>query len=451
MSATTSEVIPSSHPLHDVGSSAGDDNVISHLRASPRAVPLESVISTSELSTRPARAPEYEAESRAVVALAQYLAQSPGEILHRLVETARQLCAAGSAGISILEADSGAGVFRWHALAGELSHHLWIATPRNFSPCGTCVDHNAVELMTLPERHFRYFKKLRPTIVEALLVPFAADGQTVGTIWVVSHDHQRRFDAEDARLVANLGKFATAAYQIREVDRRKATFLATLAHELRNPLAAVQNALGYLDLRLKSEPDTGIQQVTEIGRRQLKAMVRMIDDLLDASRIARDKLELRVERAELATVVLHAIETSRPHLDATRHVLSVALPPAPVRLNCDPLRLAQAIANLLHNASKFTPDGGRIAIRAEKTQTGIAIRVRDEGIGIPEGKLAQIFEPFVQLDAPHDGARGGLGIGLALVRRLTELHGGTVSAHSAGAGCGSEFVIRLPTSQNVDS
>ena len=404
-------------------------------------VPLERVISTPELGRRPHRVADHERENRALVALAEHMEQSPKDILRKLVETAMQLCSAGSAGVSIIEPDGGPGIFRWHALAGEMSSHLWGTTPRNFSPCGTVVDHNTVELMSFPERHFTYFIDVKPTIVEALLVPFNCGGRTVGTIWVVTHEADRHFDAEDARLVVNLGKFAAAAYQvtsslqrINDDERHRGAFLATVAHELRSPLGALQNAVQYLHLRRQDLPDSALREAHDLSQRQVRVMARMIDDLLDVARIDGDRVELRYERVALAAVVRDAIETSRPHIDAAHHKLSVTLPSECVWIDCDPMRLAQSITNLLDNAAKYMADGGRIEVSAEQTQTEIVIRVRDEGIGIPADMLSRIFDLFVQVDATRNRGQSGLGIGLNLVKRLIELHGGTVAAYSGGSG-----------------
>jgi signal transduction histidine kinase len=209
------------------------------------------------------------------------LASSPKDILQRLVEAALELCEAGSAGISLMEEENGEQIFRWHALTGALASHLWGITPRNFSPCGTVVDRNATQLFYGPDRHFRYFADVKPRIIEALLIPFAVAGRTVGTIWVVTHDDRRRFDAEDGRLIANLGKFTGAAYQVRsslevaqESDRRKDEFLVTLAHELRNPIAPLHHAIQILDQEGLALADA--KQSREIMGRQLRHLTRLL-------------------------------------------------------------------------------------------------------------------------------------------------------------------------------
>ena len=379
------------------------------------------------------------------------MVRSPQEILDRLVETALQLCRAGSSGISIIEADGSAGIFRWHALVGALAEHRWETTPRDFSPCGTVVDTNATQLMSKVYQHFTYFAAVEPLITEALLVPFNGANGPIGTIWVVMHDEDRHFDAEDARLLENLGEFAAAAYEVRsalekshELDRRKDAFLATLAHELRNPLSVLQSAGYFIAKRLEGPEDAALKRIADVHRRQLAAMTRMIDDLMDVSRINRDKMELRCEPVDLSRVIRDAVEMSQPLISKGAHHLAVELKVQPCWISGDAVRLVQIISNLLNNAAKFAPPEGRIFLSLDCEGDRAVIRVRDEGIGIAAPMLARIFEPFEQIEEGRGRAQGGLGIGLSLVKRLTEMHGGTVQAHSAGPGRGSEFTVRLP-------
>jgi PAS domain S-box-containing protein len=233
--------------------------------------------------------------------------------------------------------------------------------------------------------------------------------------------------------------------QLRDQDRLKDDFLATLAHELRNPLAPIRT--GVQLIRRAGYSPALLEKACPMMERQLEQMVRLIDDLLDVSRISRDKLELRKEWVELATVVQSAVETSRPLIEAASHSLTVSLPQEPILLDADAVRLAQAFSNLLNNAAKYTDRGGHIWLTAESSGNGTpgeaVVRVRDTGVGIPADKLPHIFEMFVQADR-SERALGGLGIGLTLARRLIQLHGGTLSAVSAGPGAGSEFTVRLP-------
>jgi PAS domain S-box-containing protein len=225
-------------------------------------------------------------------------------------------------------------------------------------------------------------------------------------------------------------------------DRRKDEFLATLAHELRNPLAPILNSVQLLHLLQSKDPT--LLQVCEILDRQTRHMARLVDDLLDLSRVARGQVRLRRERLDLAAVVRQAVQTSEPLIQARRHQLTVTLPEQPLALEGDQARLVQVLTNLLNNAAKYTDQGGRIDLRAGREGEEAVIRVRDTGVGIPPELLPRIFDLFMQVEESRDRSQGGLGIGLALVRRLVELHGGTVSADSAGPGRGSEFVVRLP-------
>ena len=229
---------------------------------------------------------------------------------------------------------------------------------------------------------------------------------------------------------------------LRDADRRKDEFLATLAHELRNPLAPIRNALQIM--HLAGHNGQAVEQARAVMERQLGQMIRLIDDLLDVSRITRDKLELRMAQVELAAVVRSAVEASRPLIEASGHELTVGLPPGPIYLHADPTRLAQVVSNLLNNSAKYTERGGRIWLAVEQHERTITLKVKDTGIGIPTEMLPKIFEMFAQVDRSLERSQGGLGIGLTLVRRLTEMHGGSVKVYSAGPGQGSEFTVVLP-------
>ena len=231
-------------------------------------------------------------------------------------------------------------------------------------------------------------------------------------------------------------------------DRRKDEFLAILAHELRNPLAPIVTALEIA--RQSAGDETAVARAHEIMGRQVRHLVRLVDDLLDVSRIARNKIDLRKERIDLQKTIERAVETSRGLIDAKGHELTVHLPDAPIALDADPVRLSQIVANLLNNAAKYTPPGGKIDLSANANGNEVEIRVRDTGIGIAPDMLPIVFELFMQA-APPDGIKGGLGIGLTLVKSLVELMGGSVEARSEGLGKGSEFVIRLPRPRQDDA
>jgi signal transduction histidine kinase/CheY-like chemotaxis protein len=229
---------------------------------------------------------------------------------------------------------------------------------------------------------------------------------------------------------------------LRLADQRKTEFLATLAHELRNPLAPLSTALALLQIR-KLSPEAA-QPHYVMMQRQVQHMVRLIDDLMEVSRITRGKIELRPEVLALEQVVADAVELSRPLLTGARHQLDLTLPDESLKVRGDRVRLTQVFSNLLNNAAKYTPAGGRIAATVERHDGAARIAIRDNGMGIPADMLAPIFEMFVQVTDTSSAAQGGLGIGLTLVKSLVELHGGTVRAYSAGSGAGSELVVTLP-------
>ncbi|HEV8577921.1 MAG TPA: PAS domain S-box protein [Thermoanaerobaculia bacterium] len=233
-----------------------------------------------------------------------------------------------------------------------------------------------------------------------------------------------------------------AEEMLKEADRRKNEFLATLAHELRNPLAPIRNAVQIL--LVKGPPLPDLQWARQVIDRQVRQMARLLDDLLDVSRISHGMLDLRKERVELAAVVQSAVETSRPLIDGGGHELTVDLPAEPVYLDADPVRLAQIFSNLLTNAAKYTEAGGHIRLAGERRGEELVVSVKDDGVGIGAEMLPRIFDIFSQARRVLERSQGGLGIGLSLVRELARLHGGGIEAHSEGPGRGSEFIVRLP-------
>ena len=246
------------------------------------------------------------------------------------------------------------------------------------------------------------------------------------------------------QITAQRDELAAHSNALKEADRRKDEFLATLAHELRNPLAPLRYGLDTLKRNPESEVAAEVRDVMD---RQLAHLVRLIDDLLDVSRVSQGKIELRKERIDIAAVIRAAVEASKPFIESAGHALTVVVPPESVWVEADHTRLAQVIANLLNNAAKYTPSGGRILLSAKSESDEVQIEVTDTGVGIPEDMYTKIFELFAQLDGPSGRAHGGLGIGLALVKQLVEMHGGTVEAGSSGESTGSTFTVRLPTIQ----
>jgi signal transduction histidine kinase len=598
---------------------------------------LESVLCTEELNRRPSRPPDYERESRALVSLAQALADSPRTILQALADTILEVCQAGSAGISLVTEDGER--FRWPAIAGVWKPHIGGGAPRDFGPCGDVLDRNCPLLFRHFERRYTYFLPVTPPVEECLLVPFYVEGRAVGTIWAIAHDDRRKFDGEDRRMLISLGRFASATYQavqqldalreqdherqeaaqtLREMneallissvrqhelteqaekaeaalrdstgllrqnhaytesivatvrepllvldknlrvrtasdsfyqtyraapeetigrllydlgngqwnipelrrlleeilpqaieveefevehefehigkktmllngrrlvqegdrapsillaledvterkrqanqlrqyaaelsatDHRKDEFLAMLAHELRNPLAPLHNAV--LVLKTGAADPEAIARARDMMERQIQNMTRLIDDLLDVSRINQGKVQLRKEPVELAPVLTGAAESAEHQFRDSEQELAVSLPSEPIYLEADPTRLAQIFGNLLNNASKYNNRGGHVWLTAELASEGrqspeeAVIRVRDDGIGVAPDQLPHIFDLFTQVDHSLERSQGGLGIGLTLVKNLVEMHGGTVVAQSVGLGQGSEFVVRLP-------
>jgi len=243
---------------------------------------------------------------------------------------------------------------------------------------------------------------------------------------------RRRLEDDLRRLAADLS----------EANHRKDEFLATLAHELRNPLAPIRNGLELM--RLASDEPAAVEQARTLMERQLVQLVRLVDDLMDVSRITRGKIELRREHVDLASIVQSAVETSRPLIDEMRHELTVILPDEPILVDADPTRLSQVFMNLFNNAAKYSERGGHIWLHARTDGGEVVVTVKDEGVGIAADQLPLIFEMFTQVDRSLEKSQGGLGIGLTLVKRLVEMHGGRIEAFSGGPGTGSEFVVRLP-------
>jgi signal transduction histidine kinase len=278
----------------------------------------------------------------------------------------------------------------------------------------------------------------------ALLLPLQARGRTFGAVTLL----RGPAGAADAALAQDLVRRAALAIdnarlydEAQEAVRRRDEFLAMLAHELRNPLAPVRNAMELI--RLKGPDDPDLLWARSVVDRQVAHMARLVDDLLDVSRITRGKIRLRRERVELARVVAHAVETSRPLVESRGQRLEVAVRDDGAAVEGDFTRLAQVVSNLLNNAAKYTEEGGRIRLAVETAGEAV-IRVTDTGVGIPAEMLPHIFDLFTQVDSTLERSQGGLGIGLTLVRSLVEMHGGCVQAFSEGRGKGSEFVVRLP-------
>ena len=410
----------------------------------PPVATLADVDITFELETRPLRPRDRSAEDHAFRTLTVGMAENPSRMLHDLVEAAVSLCQAETAGISLLEED----VFRWEAVAGVFASAQGGTMPRAESPCGICIERDRAQLMHLPDRCFPALMA-EPRFVEALLVPFHDHGRPVGTVWVVSHSSERGFDREDERVVRNLAQFASVAWQLwrageaaAETIRRRDDFIATLGHELRNPLAVISSAASVLERRRSTDEVVG--HAAQIIARQSRLMTRFADDLLDVARIASGELELRTKVVDLRTIVTDAVEGRRDQIARRRQRLTLRLGPAPILVAADADRLGQVVSNLVDNASKYSREGDRIAVGLTMVGDLAEIAVVDNGVGLPADQLQRIFEPFVQLQPAGYSGTGGLGLGLALVRQLIERHGGTVRATSEGPEQGCCISVRLP-------
>jgi signal transduction histidine kinase/ActR/RegA family two-component response regulator len=294
----------------------------------------------------------------------------------------------------------------------------------------------------------------RPSLRGWLSAPLTGrDGGPVGLIHL-SDKIEGEFTEDDETLLFQLAQIASIALEnarlcqsLRQSEKQKDEFLATLAHELRNPLAAITNAVALIRLSPSGQHvDWGI----ELIGRQVRGLARLIDELIDVSRLTRGKIELRFELLDVAKVIHQAVQTVQPFIDERRHELTIKKEPGVLRIRADPIRLEQVLVNLLSNAAKFTDPGGKIGLTAETGKDEIVFRVTDNGQGVPAESLVSIFDLFAQGDRNLARSEGGLGIGLTLVKRLVALHGGSVEAHSAGLDKGTEFIVRLPAPREVE-
>jgi PAS domain S-box-containing protein len=271
------------------------------------------------------------------------------------------------------------------------------------------------------------------------LVPLHESGDTTSSVLILTEDITERKQAE--------GRLLRSQEALQEADRRKDEFLATLAHELRNPLAPIRTAAQILGSPQVTAPQ--LRWAQNVIQRQVGHMALLLDDLLDIARITRGKLELKTEPVKLTDVVDSAVEAARPLLDGKHHSFTVSLPPEALILNADPLRLSQVLSNLLTNAAKYTDPGGHIELSGQVQDGVLCLSVQDDGIGMSPESLERNFEMFSQAEGASTRSDGGLGIGLALVRGLVDLHRGTVEAMSEGPGCGSKFLVRIPLAESV--
>lgn len=462
----------------------------------PEIVPargLAEVLVTQELARRPSRPPDLAAENRALVALATTLAENPAHILQRLAEFTRQLCGADSAAVSIAASENTLAPARWQAAAGAWANCVKDGQLRAESPGGLALERDGCLLLRTPERHFEALRSLEPPAVEALVAPFYVGDRPAGTIWAVAHTGHRRFDAEDARVLRTIARFASAAYatmerlgmvqglqrerlaalnlmedalaarreveraaaalrvseaalraseeRLREADRRKNDFLALLGHELRNPLAAIRGGIILLSSE-KAKPATRARALPIVAD-QVAHVERLIDDLLDVTRIVSGRVQLQRARITVQKVLADAVEMLRLRIESGAFDLQMRVAPEPLEVDGDAVRLTQIVVNVLGNAMKYSGGERRIDLSAQAGAGEACISIRDYGPGIAPELLPCIFEPFMQAK-PALTLEGGVGLGLAVVRQLVELHGGRVEALSSAGRQGAEFVIHLP-------
>jgi signal transduction histidine kinase len=453
------------------------------------------VLCTEELHRRPLRPPNYETENGGLVSLAQALADSPATILQTLADTILAVLRCGSAGVSLLTEDGNR--FHWPAIAGSWKSHIGGGTPRDFGPCGDVLDRDRPLLFGHLERRYAYFAPVTPAVEEALLVPFYLAGKAVGTIWAIAHDVSRAFDGEDLRMLKSLSTFASAAYhavqqlnahtelshrheqdrvrlrdtnealllssvrlqeladgseavsvRLQEAVKEKEYYIAVLSHELRAPLTPVLIAASMLQQNQELEPET--RETMAMIHRNVTLEARLIDDLLDMTRMERGKLHLDRRPIELGSVLERAVEECRDDLGEAGLTLAVETAGKTQIVEADAGRIQQVFANLLKNAIKFTPAGGRIHILSHCDGDSCVVEVSDSGIGLNSDFLPRAFSAFEQGDKAH-AREAGLGLGLAICKTIMDLHGGTITAHSEGKGRGATFVVKLPTMTGVQS
>jgi signal transduction histidine kinase len=281
--------------------------------------------------------------------------------------------------------------------------------------------------------------------VALFMAVVAVTGLFLGAATAERNRAERGRSEDYARLRSSEERMARQAEELAAADRRKDEFLAVLGHELRNPLAPLQNGLELL--ALGGHDPALVVHSRQLMERQLRHLVRLVDDLLDVARIRSGKIVLEIERVELAPMITSAVELARPLIDSRHHELQVVLPPEPLWTDGDRIRLPQLLANLLNNSAKYTGEGGSITLSVAQLESDIVVNVRDTGIGMDARALANVFELFAQAAGPTHAVQGGLGVGLSLARSIAELHGGVLTAHSEGLGKGSQFVLRLPAAE----
>ncbi|BEU23250.1 ATP-binding protein [Paraburkholderia sp. 22B1P] len=434
------------------------------------------VLRTDDLKDRPARAPDHAAEVRTLVTVASAQTGRRDTLLQAIADAALGACHAGSAGISLLETTSeGAAVFRWRAVAGACAGFEGRTTAWAECPCGMTLELGAPQLFVEPHTYFKSLRDTGAVITEGIITPIpirCPASKQLGAIWVASHD-AHRFDREDLRLLGNLAVLAGAALTLLDAQQaaeaeteaaqqarraledaahRRDEFIAMLGHELRNPMAPIDSSIAALKVLCAGQEQAN--DVLAIAQRQMRQLRTLVDDLLDAARLRHGKLAIKYSRTSLNEIVYDAITALKHHIDARKHRLVIEGLDQPVQVRADHVRLSQVVGNLLSNAAKYTPAGGTLQLRvqtetdsaAEDAAVGgmVSIVIEDNGVGMSPEALDHVFELFAQSPSSARRSEGGLGIGLAVAKRLIELHDGTITLDSQGVGLGTRVLLRLP-------
>ncbi|SDR54214.1 GAF sensor hybrid histidine kinase [Paraburkholderia fungorum] len=412
---------------------------------------------TDELARRVARAPDYAAENRSLVTLARAQAGPRTDLLQTIADAALSLCRAGSAGISLIEAAGNARVFRWLSVSGLCADLRGKITTWEECPCAVALEAQTPQLFVRPQERFSCLAFPGVSVQEGIVVPISLMGQDLGAIWVMSHTDECSFDLEDVRLLSNLAVFAGSSLTIinardtsEESDRRHNDFIAMLGHELRNPMAPIDSAVGAAK-RLCAENRQAVD-VLDIAQKQMRHLRTLVDDLLDAARLQHGKLAVRPSDTTLNDIAFDAVTAIKHHVESRRHKLVIKGLELPVYVRADHVRLSQVLGNLLSNSAKYTPAGGNIEISVEVENGSlddapagsVIIAITDDGMGIDTAVQPHLFDLFAQTTRGKAHAAGGLGIGLAVAKRMVELHGGTIALYSEGPGRGTSVTLRLP-------
>ncbi|MBD1863931.1 MULTISPECIES: GAF domain-containing sensor histidine kinase [Trichocoleus] len=424
---------------------------------SSKQIVLEDILITHRLLGPVSRLPNFQAENAALHSLARQMVDQPATMLRQLVQMALKLCHAGTAGVSLLETtETGEVIFRWTCLAGGLAAYEQGSTPCHFSPCGTCIDRGAPQLYSYPEQYFTYFQQAKPTIVEGLVIPLLAQGQPLGTIWIVSHDEHCHFDAEDVRVMTSLADFTAAALcnsQARYIaeaaaaqeqaarseaemaNRTKDDFLSTVSHELRTPMTNIKMAIQMLKVAKHAEQRDRYMQILS---KECDREIELINDLLDFQRLEAGAVSVELESLRLQDWLPSILEPFQERAKERQQNLQLDIPADLPPLLSMENGLERIVAELLNNACKYTPMGGEIVVSAraialasrfEKSDQ-IELTIQNSGCEIPEPALAHIFEKFYRVPSHGPWKQGGTGLGLALVEKLVELLKGQIKVES---------------------